>query len=194
MKIPYVDHTTWEDREADAERRSRNHRRQTTAYQPSVYSQNYINQVEENDLMQALKNQTTSFLKLLKRIPVEKRNYRYAKDKWTIKELLQHIIDAERVFAYRGLCFARKDATPLPGFDENDYANNSKAAKRDWNEMIEEFKALRKSTEILFGSFDKQQLDSNGTASGRLVYVLAIGFILVGHINHHIKILKDRYL
>ena len=158
------------------------------------WSQNYIKQVEENDLMQALKNQTPSFLKLLKRIPVEKRNYRYAKDKWTIKELLQHIIDAERVFAYRGLCFARKDAAPLPGFDENDYANNSKAAKRDWNEMIEEFKAVRKSTEILFGSFDKQQLDSNGTASGRPVYVLAIGFILVGHINHHIKILKDRYL
>lgn len=155
---------------------------------------NYIRQVPENDLLQALQTQTVSFIKFLMKLPAERINYRYAKDKWTIKEMLQHIIDAERIFAYRALCFSRQDATPLPGFDENEYASNSKAAKRDWNEMLEEFKALRKSNEILFASFDKKQLDSTGNASGKPVYVLGIGFIMVGHINHHVNIIKERYL
>lgn len=155
---------------------------------------NYINQVQENNLLKALQNQTGSFIKFLKKLPAEKRNYRYAKGKWTIKEVLQHIIDAERIFAYRALCFARQDATPLPGFDENDYATNSKAAKRDWKEMVEEFKAVRKANEILFANFDKKQLDSTGNASGKPVYVLGIGFIMVGHINHHVNVIKERYL
>lgn len=154
----------------------------------------YVNLVTENDLLKALQNQTGPFIKWLKKIPVEKRNYRYARGKWSVKELLQHIIDAERIFAYRALCFARKDGTPLPGFDENDYAKNSKAGKRDWNEMVEEFSLLRHSNEIMFRSFDKIQLDMPGIASGKPVYVLGIGFILVGHITHHINILKERYL
>ncbi|HEV7780448.1 MAG TPA: DinB family protein [Chitinophagaceae bacterium] len=154
----------------------------------------YINQVKDSNLMNAMETQTASFIKYMKKIPVEKRNYRYAKGKWTIKEMLQHIIDAERIFAYRALCFARKDATPLPGFDENEYAYNSKAVKRDWDEMIEEFKALRKANEFLFGSFDKQQLDATGIASGNPVYVSAIGFIMVGHITHHVNVLNERYL
>ena len=154
----------------------------------------YINQVPGNDLMKVMKEQSVSFLKFLKKLPVEKRNYRYAKGKWTIKEMLQHIIDAERIFAYRALRFARKDATPLPGFDENEYADNSKAAKRNWDELLAEFKALRQSTEILFGSFDKSQYDATGIASGKPVYVLGIGFILVGHINHHLGVLNERYL
>jgi hypothetical protein len=154
----------------------------------------YIVQVKQNDLLTAMETQTASFIKFMKKIPEQKRNYRYAKGKWTIKEMLQHIIDAERIFAYRALCFARQDSTPLPGFDENEYAFNSKASKRDWNQMIEEFKTLRQSNEILFRSFDKKQLDSTGNASGKPVYVLAIGFILVGHIEHHATVLKERYL
>jgi uncharacterized damage-inducible protein DinB len=154
----------------------------------------YINQVKENDLMKAFGNQTAAFLKFLSKLPKEKINYRYAKGKWTIKEVLQHIIDAERIFAYRALCLARKEANPLPGFDENDYADNSKASKRDWKELIEEFKVVRKSTEILFGSFDKAQLSTAGTVNGNPVYVLAIGFIVVGHVTHHLNIIKERYL
>ncbi|MDZ4810718.1 MAG: DinB family protein [Bacteroidota bacterium] len=154
----------------------------------------YINQVEGNDLVAAMKKQTPAIFRFLNNIPPEKRNYRYGKDKWTIKEVLQHIIDAERVFAYRGLCIARKETVSLPGFDENDYADNSKAKKRNWADMIEELKAVRRSTEILFGSFDKEQLSTVGIANNNPVSVMAIGFILVGHINHHIKITRERYL
>lgn len=154
----------------------------------------YINQVPENMLMNALQNQTISFIKFLNKLPFEKRNYRYEKGKWTIKEMLQHITDAERIFAYRALCFARQDTTPLPGFDENYYADNAEASKRDWDNMLEEFKLIRKSNEILFASFDKKQLDSTGIASGKTVYVMAIGFIMVGHINHHINVIKQRYI
>jgi len=158
------------------------------------WSHNYINLVEEEDLIEALHSQGTSFFEFLQSIPIEKSNYRYAENKWTLMELLLHILDTERIFAYRGLCFARKEKAPLPGFEENEYAANSKADKRDWNEMINEFKIVRKSTEILFGSFDEEQLESTGIASGKPIYVLAIGFVIVGHINHHINIIRDRYL
>lgn len=159
-----------------------------------LWFHNYVNKVPENDLMEAMINQTPSFINFFEKIPVEKRDYRYAEGKWTIKEMLQHIIDAERVFAYRGLCIARNDTTPLPGFDENNYADNAKANIRDWDEMMEEFKVVRRSSEILFGSFDEEQLEANGTANNNPIYVLAIGFVLVGHVNHHLSILKERYL
>ncbi len=155
---------------------------------------NYVNQVSENNLMEAMKTQTPVVIQFFESIPVAKRDYHYAEGKWTIKEVLQHIIDAERVFAYRGLCIARKDTTSLPGFDENDYADNAKVHKRNWDEMMEEFKAVRSSSEILFGSFDEEQLDTTGTSNNNSIYVLAIGFILVGHVNHHVTILKERYL
>lgn len=154
----------------------------------------YIHQVEENDLGEALHQQASSFPRFLETLAEEKRDYRYADDKWTIKEMLQHIIDAERIFSYRALCFARKDTTPLPGFEENSYAANSKAGKRDWNEMVEEFKTVRQSTQQLFGSFDNEQLEISGIASGKPVYVLAIGFIIAGHANHHVAVIKERYL
>jgi hypothetical protein len=154
----------------------------------------YINLVKEEDLVTALKNQSDSFPAFLASIPVEKREYRYAEDKWTIKEMLQHIIDTERIFAYRGLCIARKEQASLPGFDENEYADNSKAGTRNWDDLVEEFMATRRSNEILFSSFDTEQLETNGTANGNPVYVLPIGFMMVGHIEHHVNVLKERYL
>ncbi|MBK8312096.1 MAG: DinB family protein [Chitinophagaceae bacterium] len=111
-----------------------------------------------------------------------------------MKEIIQHIIDAERVFTYRALRFARKDETPLPGFDENTYADNAKTGNRKWDDLLEEFNALRRSTEILFNSFDEDQLNATGLASGNPVSVLAIGFIIAGHVNHHISVIKERYL
>jgi uncharacterized damage-inducible protein DinB len=158
------------------------------------YYHSYINLAEGDELMESLKKQTRVFIRFLEKIPKKKRNFRYADDKWTIKEVLQHIIDAERVFAYRALCFARKDSTSLPGFDENSYVANAKTENRKWKDLVNEFFVVRWSTECLFGSFDVDQLETNGTASGKSNYVLGIGFIIAGHANHHMNVIKERYL
>lgn len=154
----------------------------------------YINEVKEDDLTDALKNQTTLFNSFFNSVPNEKREFRYAEGKWSVKEVIQHIIDAERVFTYRALRFARKDETPLPGFDENNYADNANTDNRKWDDLIEEFNALRRSTEILFNSFNEDQLNAEGIANDNSVSVLAIGFIIAGHANHHITVVKERYL
>ena len=160
---------------------------------PAFYH-NYINQVPDNDLMIAFKNQTPLVIDFFQSIPSDKIDYAYAEGKWTIKEMLQHIIDAERVFCYRALRFARKDPTPLPGFDENLFAANAKADKRKWNDLLEEFKTVRKATEWLYSSFDEEQLNAEGVSNKSSNYVLAFGYISVGHTLHHIKIIKERYL
>ena len=160
---------------------------------PEFYH-NYINQVPENELPDAFKKESPGFIQFLESIPANKRDSRYAPGKWSIKEVLQHIIDGERIFAYRALRFARKDATPLPGFDENNYAAFAKTENRDWNDLVEEFKIVRRSSEILFGSFDEEQLNASGIASNHSNYVLAFGYIIIGHANHHRKVIRERYL
>ncbi|MDP9229162.1 MAG: DinB family protein [Bacteroidota bacterium] len=160
---------------------------------PAFYH-NYINHVQGDDLMPALRNETIEFVRFLKNIPSEKLDYRYAEGKWSIKEILQHIIDAERIFCYRSLRFARKDETPLPGFDENTYAANAKADTRNWNDLVEEFSAVRKATELLYASFDDEQLNAEGMSNNHSNYVLAFGFISVGHCIHHRKVIEERYL
>ena len=155
---------------------------------------NYIKQITEDDINTAFKVRTKSFLHFLDAIPKDKRDHRYAENKWTIRELLQHIIDAERVFTYRALRFARKDATPLHGFDENLFAETAKADKRKWNDLLDEFKAVRESSRIMFAAFDEEQLESAGTASNSPSYVNAIGYTLLGHAQHHQNIISERYL
>ena len=108
--------------------------------------------------------------------------------------MVQHIIDAERIFCYRALCIARKDTTSVPGFDEDVYAAESKAYKRDWQQMIQEFIFVRQSSELLFSSFDEEQLQSPGISNNQPTYVLALGYILIGHVVHHSNILLERYL
>lgn len=160
---------------------------------PEFYH-NYIAQVPENNIMEAFKNGSPSLIQFLESIPKQKQDYRYANGKWTIKEVLQHIVDGERVFDYRALCFARKDPAPLPGFDENIFADNAKADKRNWDDLLEEFKVVRRGSEILFSSFDEEQLNSTGVANNHSNYVLAFGYVLVGHSLHHMKVIKERYL
>ena len=144
--------------------------------------------------MTAFRNQSPIVIDFFEKIPVDKINHAYAKGKWTIKEVLQHMIDSERVFCYRALRFARKDPTPLPGFDENLFAENAKADQRSWNDLLEEFKAVRKATEFLYSSFDEEQLHAEGISNKHSNYVLAFGYISVGHALHHVKIIKERYL
>lgn len=154
----------------------------------------YIGQVKQDDPVAALTELGNEFVSFLKSVPADKHDYAYAEGKWTIKEVVQHIIDAERIFIYRALCFARKEPQSLPGFEENDYAANSRASDRNWNDLAEEFTIVRKSSEILFKSFDKEQLESAGLANNNPMYVLALGFIIAGHCQHHLNVTKERYL
>lgn len=154
----------------------------------------YIAATTHKDVVKAIDKLGKEFLKLLKSIPKDKYDYAYGEGKWTMKEVLQHIIDAERIFAYRALSIARKDSQSLPGFDENEYAANSKAASRDWDDLVEEFKFVRKTSSILFRSFDEEQLDTNGISNNTPIYVLAFGFIIAGHCQHHANIIRERYL
>lgn len=155
---------------------------------------NYIGKAEDTDVVKALRTNTKEFKKLLKNIPHKKRNYAYAEGKWSIRELLQHLIDAERVFAYRALRFARFDTTPLPGFDENNWAAAAKKLNRKWDDLVVEFKTVRAATEILFESLEDEELLFAGTASNQTLNALALGYIIAGHTKHHIDIIKDRYL
>ncbi len=155
---------------------------------------NYINCAPDTEVVKSIQKNTKAFRKFLKNIPAKKRNYAYAEGKWTIGELLQHIIDAERVFAYRAITFARKDKTPLPSFDENLWASNAHATTRSWEDSAEEFKAVRKSTESLFASLQEEDLLFTGTASNHPVNALALGYVIAGHVQHHMNIITERYL
>lgn len=156
--------------------------------------QRYLNAITENDLDEALRKNTRRFRKLLKDIPKKKINYAYAEGKWTLKELLQHIVDAERVFVFRALHFARKDTAPLPGFDENVWAITAKAPKRSWADLVDEFTALRVSTEFFFASLDEEQLLATGSANNNVAMVAGLGFVCAGHVAHHMNIIRERYL
>jgi uncharacterized damage-inducible protein DinB len=158
------------------------------------YFGNYISNVEGDNIAEVVDKYATGVIEFFKNIPLDKVSYRYAEGKWTLKEMLLHLIDTERIFAYRALCIARTDTTPLPGFDENLYAENSKADSRDWNELLTEFELTRKSTDILIKSFDEEQLQQQGITSNSTNTVNAICFAIYGHIVHHINIIKERYL
>jgi DinB superfamily len=158
------------------------------------YFARYINQVEETNLLNALIDQHNSFVTFLKLIPANKETYRYAEGKWNIKEVIQHIIDTERVFAYRALSFSRKDAVVLPAFDQDAYVQNSNISERSMNDLIHELDMVRHSTICLFKSFSEEQLHLKGVASGKESTPLILGFAIAGHCTHHHKILLERYL
>ena len=158
------------------------------------YFNGYIQKVEQEnvpDLVNTLSHPLTYFFLNL---PEEKAMYRYASDKWTLKDMLQHIIDTERIMQYRLLRIARNDKTPLPGFDENQYAVSADANKRSFVELKEEFKALRKSTDLLLKSLTECQLQQTGNASNHPITANAIAFIIFGHLLHHKHIIEERYL
>lgn len=131
---------------------------------------------------------------LLRTVPEDKGEYRYEHGKWSIKELICHMMDAERIFAYRALRFARNDSTELPGFEENDYAPEANAHSRTLKQLMNEAEALRKTTLDLFSSFTPEMLQRKGSANKSVVSVINIGYIIAGHETHHRNILNERYL
>ncbi|MDQ3049724.1 MAG: DinB family protein [Bacteroidota bacterium] len=155
--------------------------------------QGYINALRSRDFMKVLRESYGRNPALLLSIPDNKWNYSYSPGKWTVKEVLLHLTDCERIFAYRALRFARNDKTELSGFDEDEYAPNSNAAKRSDVSIIEEYKAVRAATLTLFEYCDKEMLSRTGYANGHEFSVQMVGAIIAGHELHHFQILKDRY-
>jgi DinB family protein len=153
----------------------------------------YIELVPEDTILEAFYKQTNVIQHFLLSISEEQSDFRYAPGKWTIKEVLQHLTDAERIFSYRALCLARKEKLPLTNFDENEYAANSGANKRAWKSLANEFLIARQSTLSLFTSFNNTMLLAEGTTSNYRTSVTTIGFVIVGHWYHHIKVIKERY-
>jgi len=158
------------------------------------YYGTYINKAEGNDLLASLVENAETFSAFIKTIPSEKFDYRYAEGKWSIKEIIVHLTDAERIFAYRALRFARKDKTPLSGFEENDYVPESNAANQSIESLLAEFDAVRKASITLFKSFNPEMCLRTGTANGKEISVRALGFIMVGHTVHHLQTIRERYL
>ncbi|HEY5824506.1 MAG TPA: DinB family protein, partial [Cyclobacteriaceae bacterium] len=131
---------------------------------------------------------------LVHSIKEEKKDFHYADGKWTVRELLCHMIDAERIFAYRALRFARNDKTPLPGWEENDYAPRANAGGRSLKQIADEMRHVRISTLDLFEGFTEEMMWHKGTSNNNEMSVLVMGFVIAGHETHHRKILIERYL
>lgn len=160
-----------------------------------AFYQAYIDQVTGEDVLLALKDSVLPLEVFLLSLENTDISYSYAPGKWTIGQLLQHMIDTERIFAYRALCIGRGEKQPLPGFDENSYADAAPAAKRKLKGLSKELITLRKASIILFRSLKKEKVISRlGTASEKNISVNALGFIMVGHVLHHKNIIKELYL
>jgi hypothetical protein len=159
------------------------------------YFKNYIDLVQEGYFLSLLSNNTNETISFFENIALDKQDYRYAKGKWTIKEILMHIIDTERVMAYRALVASRGDnKTPLPSVDEDLYAANVDVSKRTMADLLLEFKAVRSATEILFKNITEEQSNFLANAVTYQITARAIGYIMIGHILHHLNIVRERYL
>ncbi len=157
------------------------------------YFFNYIDKVPEKGIMEALHDGNKYVIDLFESLPSDKHEYRYAEGKWTPKEMLIHIIDTERIFAYRALRIARGDKTPMAGFEQDDYIPFANANARSMSNLIEDFKASRASSIAMFNSFDDEMLKRTGTSSGGAMSARAAGYIIAGHELHHGAVLKERY-
>ena len=151
------------------------------------YYENYIKLVPEQDIIKGLIIQKEEMLHFFKSVPVFKHEFRYAEGKWTVKDIILHLIDAERIFAYRALRIARNDKTALPGFEENDYVITANANNIEYESLLAEYESVRNATISLFETFTSEDLLRLGTASNNSVSVRAIGYILLGHELHHKK-------
>lgn len=167
-----------------------------TDLQPTEYHQfyaNYIGYVDDLSMRSALDESEAQLLDYLTHVPEDSTNFAYAPGKWTIAQCLQHIIDTERIFSYRALRIGRGDLTPLPGFEQNDYAAVANVSDRRFRDMIDEFRVVRAATKALFNSFTPEDLVRLGTMSNGPASVRALGFIISGHVYHHAQLYREKY-
>jgi hypothetical protein len=153
----------------------------------------YVERVPEGDVLAIMRASGDELRLATTGIDESRGGHRYADGKWTVREVLGHMIDAERIFAYRALRIARGDATPLPGFDENAYVRTAGADARTVASLVQEQGAVRDASVQLFASFPDEAWMRRGTASGAEISVRALAYILAGHGLHHLRILRERY-
>ena len=165
---------------------------ETTEY--ASFYKNYVNSVAENDAISALENSGKNLLFFLRSLPESKGHYAYAPDKWTVNDLLQHLIDSEIIFTYRALRIARGDKTPLAGFEQDEYVLAAQASYKSLTELISILEQTRAFTISLFKSFNHSDTTNTGVANGAEVSLRALGFIIAGHCQHHLNVLKERYI
>lgn len=158
------------------------------------FYQSYIDNVPEEDVVAALEAQARETAALLGGLSEEQASSRYAPGKWSIKQLVGHVIDGERVFAYRALAFARGETQPLPGFDQDPYVANGGADERSISDLAEELATVRRANVIMFRAFSEEAWLRTGTASDNRISVRALVYGILGHERHHVRILREKYL
>lgn len=160
----------------------------------AAYYEGYISKVPDGDLVGTLKKQLDDTLGLIKSIPEDRGGFRYGEGKWSIKEVIGHVIDGERIFSYRVLRFGRGDATPLASFEQDGYISTGNFDKRTLENLANEYEHVRRATISLLENMDADAWARRGTASDNEVSVRALAFIIAGHERHHMEILRTKYL
>jgi hypothetical protein len=158
------------------------------------YYESYIKLIDGDDILKILNEQSKKTQDVLNSFSEHKGNFRYADGKWTVKEVVGHLLDTERVFAYRALCIARGEKKSLPGYDQDDYVKDGNFNSRELFELNYEYRLLRESNLLLFRSFTPEMLKKRGFANETSVTVLAILFMIAGHEKHHMKVLREKYM
>ncbi|MBK8656700.1 MAG: DinB family protein [Haliscomenobacter sp.] len=160
----------------------------------AAFYETYVGKAKTNDLLSGLESAWDSLRAMIAPLDLAMHAYRYAPEKWNLREILIHLMDAERVFAYRALCLARRETQSLPGFDENLYALHMNADSRDMTDILEEYELIRRSTIHLFRHLDEDSLDYRGTVNQHPCTARALGYIILGHQLHHQQVFEARYL
>jgi DinB superfamily len=160
----------------------------------AAYYFTYIDRIPELDIIGVMERQLEECAKIFSSISEEKSLHRYAPEKWSIRQVLNHINDTERAFAFRALWFGRDFTDPLAGFDQNISVNAARADDYPWKSHVAEFRDIRRSTLALFGNMPLEAWKRSGVASGNSVTVNALAYIIAGHVAHHVAILQERYL
>jgi hypothetical protein len=158
------------------------------------YYGGYIDEVPPGNVIEILERQLAETLDLLRGVPASRETHRYAPGKWSIREIVGHLSDTERIFTYRALCFSRSERTPLPGFEEDDYVAAAGFDTRLLTDLARELETVRGATLTLFRGLSGDALLRRGTASGKEFTVRAIAHIIAGHERHHVRLLRERYL
>ncbi len=162
-----------------------------TEYAP--FYARYVADVPEGDVVATLRESGREIVAALGAIPESRGGFRYAPEKWSVREVVGHVIDAERIFGYRALRLARADETPLPGFEENEYVRSAGSDARTLTDLVDELRIVREGTVRLFASLPDEAWARRGVVNGREVSVRALAFITAGHARHHLAVLRERY-